>query len=99
VPEGILICYGHAGDGNLHCNVTARADADHTSFIRREEEVRRVVHDLVCEFRGSISAEHGIGRAKLAELPRYISPIKLALMRQLKAELDPQGIMNPGVLF
>ena len=56
----------------------------------------RIVHDLVAGFGGSISAEHGIGQLKREELARYKSPLELALMRRLKAALDPQGIMNPG---
>jgi FAD/FMN-containing dehydrogenase len=48
---------------------------------------------------GSISAEHGIGRLKRDELAHYKSPIELAVMRKLKAAIDPHGIMNPGVLL
>ncbi len=99
VPEGILVCYGHAGDGNLHCNLSARADTDAAAFNARETEVRAAVHGLVEQFHGSISAEHGIGQAKVEELQQHASPVKLALMRQLKAAIDPRGIMNPGKLL
>ena len=54
------------------------------------------MHDLVRECGGSFSAEHGIGRLKVAELERYTSPVELALMRALKETLDPRHIMNPG---
>jgi FAD/FMN-containing dehydrogenase len=96
VPEGLLICYGHAGDGNLHCNVSSRSGTDPARFQRRETEVRDAIHGIVQALHGSISAEHGIGQLKVAELRRYASPVKLALMRRLKLALDPNGIMNPG---
>jgi FAD/FMN-containing dehydrogenase len=99
VPEGILICYGHAGDGNLHCNLSARAGTDPAAFRAREDEVRAVIHGLVGEFHGSISAEHGIGQSKVMDLQKYASPVKLALLARLKAAIDPRGIMNPGKLL
>ncbi len=98
-PESVLICYGHAGDGNLHCNLSARPGADMATFKARESAVQSFIHDLVMQFRGSISAEHGIGQSKLIELQRRASPVKLALMAQLKAAIDPRGIMNPGKLL
>jgi FAD/FMN-containing dehydrogenase len=96
VPEGRLVAYGHVGDGNLHFNLTQRAGADSALFLAREAHVKRVVHDLVRQFGGSFSAEHGIGRLKVAELERYASPVELDLMRSVKRALDPNGIMNPG---
>jgi FAD/FMN-containing dehydrogenase len=96
VPEGRLVAYGHVGDGNLHFNLTQRAGADSALFLAREAHVKRFVHDLVRQFGGSFSAEHGIGRLKVAELERYASPVELDLMRSVKRALDPNGIMNPG---
>ena len=96
VPEGRLIAYGHVGDGNLHFNISARASGEDAALLARAESVRRWVHDLVHEFGGSFSAEHGIGRLKVAELERYASPVEVALMRSIKVALDPRGIMNPG---
>jgi len=95
-PEGRLIAYGHVGDGNLHFNLSARSGAEDAALLARAASVRRLVHDLVREFGGSFSAEHGIGRLKVAELERYAPPVELALMRSIKAALDPRGIMNPG---
>ena len=61
--------------------------------------IKRLVHDLVDEMGGAISAEHGIGRLKVADLERYGDPAKLAAMRAIKDALDPQGIMNPGAVL
>jgi FAD/FMN-containing dehydrogenase len=97
VPEGVLVGYGHAGDGNLHFNINLiDAAADAAAFKAREPAIRRAIHDMVADFRGSISAEHGIGRLKRAELARYADPVELELMRTVKRALDPNGIMNPG---
>jgi FAD/FMN-containing dehydrogenase len=95
VPEGKLVCYGHLGDGNLHFNIN-QAGTDAQALLARGESIKRRIHDLVHELGGSFSAEHGIGRLKVAELERYASPVELELMRSLKRALDPNGIMNPG---
>jgi FAD/FMN-containing dehydrogenase len=96
VPDGRLVAYGHVGDGNLHFNVSQLPNADRDQFLARTDSVRRGVHDLVREFGGSFSAEHGIGRTKVGELERYSSAVELELMRAVKRALDPHGIMNPG---
>ena len=96
VPDGQLIAYGHLGDGNLHFNIQQRAGADSRAFLARAPLTQRAIHDLVAEFRGSFSAEHGIGQLKIGELERYKDPVALALMRALKQTLDPHGILNPG---
>ena len=95
VPEGRLIAYGHVGDGNLHFNLQSAAGSGER-LLARGADVGRVIHDLVAQFGGSFSAEHGIGRLKVGELERYASPIELELMRNVKRALDPRGIMNPG---
>jgi len=95
-PEGFLVAYGHAGDGNLHFNVNQRPGTDATAFTSREAPLRRAVHDLVAQFGGSFSAEHGIGRLKVEELRRYAPPAELAAMHRIKQALDPHGILNPG---
>ncbi|MFI4867727.1 MAG: FAD-binding oxidoreductase [Steroidobacterales bacterium] len=96
VADGVLVCYGHAGDGNLHFNVSCIDRARTEAFLAQEPQIRRAVHDLVAKFAGSISAEHGIGRLKREELQRYASPVALGAMRAIKRALDPHGIMNPG---
>ncbi|MGE4372236.1 MAG: FAD-binding oxidoreductase [Xanthobacter sp.] len=94
---GLRVCaFGHMGDGNIHFNLTQPVGMDKAAFIARWEEFNRIVHDLVAEMEGSISAEHGIGLLKREELARYKPPEALALMATLKQALDPQGLMNPG---
>jgi FAD/FMN-containing dehydrogenase len=96
VPQARLIAYGHVGDGNLHFNLQGRPGADGAALLGRADEVRRVLHDLTASLGGSFSAEHGIGRLKVAELERYAPATELALMHAVKRALDPNGIMNPG---
>ncbi|MGH8181667.1 MAG: FAD-binding oxidoreductase [Steroidobacteraceae bacterium] len=96
VPEGRLVAYGHVGDGNLHFNMNQAPGADRAAFLARDEPVKRAMHDLVRDFGGSFSAEHGIGRLKVGELERYAPPVELDLMRAIKRTLDPNGILNPG---
>jgi FAD/FMN-containing dehydrogenase len=66
------------------------------TFLARGDEVKRAIHDLVQQFGGSFSAEHGIGQLKVEELERYAPPVELELMRAIKQVFDPNGIMNPG---
>ena len=96
VPDGRLVVYGHVGDGNLHFNLNQAPGSDRDTFLGREPIIRRAIHDLVREFSGSFSAEHGIGRLKVHELERYASPVELDLMRAVKKALDPNGVLNPG---
>ena len=96
VPDGRLVAYGHVGDGNLHFNLNQAPGADREAFLARAETVKRAIHDMVRDFGGSFSAEHGIGRLKVAELERYASPVELELMRAVKRAFDPNGILNPG---
>ena len=91
--------FGHLGDGNLHFNVFPPAGAKRADFPGLPGRVRRLVYDLVAAHGGSFSAEHGIGRLKVAELSRYGDPTALAAMRAIKAALDPHGIMNPGAVL
>ena len=96
VPDGRLVVYGHVGDGNLHFNLSQAPGSDRDTFLNREPFIRRAIHDVVREFGGSFSAEHGIGRLKVHELERYASPVELDLMRAVKQALDPNGVLNPG---
>ena len=91
--------FGHLGDGNIHFNVSQPIGADKEAFIGRWDEINSAVHAIVAELHGSISAEHGIGRLKRYLLPGVKDPVELALMRTLKATLDPKGILNPGAVL
>ena len=96
VPDGRLVVYGHVGDGNLHFNLNQAPGSDSNTFLAREPAIKRAIHDLVREFGGSFSAEHGIGRLKVEELEHYASAVEIDLMRAVKQALDPNGVLNPG---
>ncbi len=90
-PDARTIVYGHVGDGNLHVNVLGPAPDD--------SAVDDAVLGLVVGLGGSVSAEHGIGVAKVGWLVRDRGEATVRAMRDLKAAWDPDGILNPGVLF
>jgi FAD/FMN-containing dehydrogenase len=96
VPRGRMVTYGHVGDGNLHFNVSEPAGGDRKAFLSRAAEIHASVHAVVRRYRGSISAEHGIGRLKRAALAVHEGPVAIDVMRSLKRALDPNGILNPG---
>jgi len=96
-PSARLVAYGHVGDGNLHFNVSEPAGGgDRAAFLALQEDLSHAVYACVQDFRGSISAEHGIGQFKRELLARHKNPVALAAMRSIKHALDPRGIMNPG---
>jgi FAD/FMN-containing dehydrogenase len=95
-PGVRIVCFGHVGDGNLHYNQSKPAAQDNAAFIAQTEAVNRIVHDLVHELGGSISAEHGLGQLKREEVLRYKSATEMEMMRAVKRALDPRGLMNPG---
>ena len=96
IPGFRSIAFGHIGDGNVHYNPMQPLGADREAFLANWQAVNRVVHDLVDELAGSISAEHGLGRLKRDEITRYKSETELGLMRAVKRALDPKNILNPG---
>jgi len=98
-PGARPVVLGHFGDGNVHYNVSQPLGMDKAAFLALWEPMSAAVNDLIAAMGGSISAEHGIGQMKRAELSRFKSPIELALMRKIKAALDPKGILNPGKLL
>ncbi len=95
-PGVRIVCFGHVGDGNLHYNQSKPAAQDNAAFIAQTDAVNRIVHDLVHELGGSISAEHGLGQLKREEILRYKSATEMEMMRAVKHALDPRGLMNPG---
>jgi FAD/FMN-containing dehydrogenase len=95
-PGARLVAFGHLGDGNIHYNFSRPIGAEAAAFLAREPEITRIVQDVVAEFEGSISAEHGLGQLRRGDIRRYKPAIEIELMQRLKTMLDPRGIMNPG---
>ena len=96
-PGVRIVAFGHMGDGNIHYNVSLADAAQNEAFIaQHESEVNRLVYQVVREFDGSISAEHGLGQLKRATIRDYKYPLELELMRSIKQVFDPHGLMNPG---
>jgi FAD/FMN-containing dehydrogenase len=100
-PQARVLVVSHLGDGNVHYILMfphdywrALPDGEAKAL-----EVEMAVHDIAMRFGGTISAEHGIGRKLTSELQRLGDPVKLAVMRQIKQALDPDGMMNPGALL
>lgn len=92
-------CFGHLGDGNLHYNVFPAKDRARGDYDALRPVISEAVHAMVVARGGSFSAEHGVGRLKVADLARWGDPARLAAMRAIKAALDPLGIMNPGAVL
>jgi FAD/FMN-containing dehydrogenase len=90
------VVFGHLGDGNLHYNVGRNPELSEADLLAWQQDIYNVVHRSVVEYKGSISAEHGVGQLKRDELPLYKSELELELMKRIKRALDPAGIMNPG---
>lgn len=88
-PGAQINAFGHAGDGNVHYNVLVQQDTDGAAL-------NALVHDIVCGFGGSISAEHGIGQYRVDESLRTRSAGEIALARRIKQALDPHELLNPG---
>ena len=98
-PGTQAIAFGHLGDGNVHFHVIAPQGTDGAQWYETKgKTISAHVHDLVTQWHGSISAEHGIGQLKRAELGRLGDPVHLALMRTIKQALDPDNLLNPGKL-
>ena len=91
--EAQVICFGHIGDGNLHYNLSFPAGPPTAQQTRAANDI---VYQLLDEYHGSISAEHGLGQMKRDEIVRHKSVVELDMMRAIKRALDPRNIMNPG---
>jgi FAD/FMN-containing dehydrogenase len=95
-PGARVVAFGHLGDGNIHFNVSQPIGADKQAFLDRWDAMNEIVHGIVARLGGSYSAEHGVGQLKRGLLARWKDPASLSVMRQIKAALDPNGVMNPG---
>ncbi len=92
-------CFGHLGDGNLHFNLFPAAGHQREEYDAQRSDLSGMIHQMVVDRGGSFSAEHGVGRLKVRDLEKWADPVRLAVMRQIKAVLDPLGIMNPGAVL
>ena len=92
-------CYGHAGDGNLHCTVCGREEWSEAEFEARLREILAEIYAETVRFGGKISGEHGIGSKRIGYMASTVRPEYLTLMRTIKQALDPNHIMNPGKIF
>ena len=99
MPEVQIINFGHLGDGNLHYNVLLPMTVSYPDMAAQTAILNRIVHDLVADFEGSISAEHGIGQLRRDEMRHYKSALEFELMMRVKQSFDPNHIMNPGKLL
>jgi len=90
-----IVCFGHAGNGNIHVNLLPRDDAE----LARADACLDEVFDVVIRLDGTLSGEHGIGLAKRDFMPRALDAGALALMQRIKDTFDPDGILNPGKLL
>jgi len=91
-----LAVFGHAGDENLHINLICRSSMSADEFNDRAAQFTVQSYELIRSYKGSISAEHGIGLLKREDFARYGDPARIELLRSIKKLLDPSGIMNPG---
>ena len=92
------ICYGHAGDGNVHVNIL-KDKLDEESWQKNIDTAIREIFTLTVSLGGTISGEHGIGYSQKSYLPIALGSSEIELMKKIKMTLDPYGIMNPGKIF
>jgi FAD/FMN-containing dehydrogenase len=95
MPDCRPLPYGHAGDGNIHFNISQPEGMDKQAFLDRWDDLSGPIIEITLELGGSISAEHGIGRLKRHMMPKIKSPVELDMMYGLKDMLDPNNILNP----
>jgi len=95
-PGSRVVAFGHVGDGNVHFNVSQLKDSPADLFLEQRDAIASLVYGVVEKFGGSISAEHGIGVLKRSALLKHRSETEIAVMRAVKASLDPDNLMNPG---
>jgi glycolate oxidase len=92
------VCYGHAGDGNLHVNIIKEEMSDE-AWQREVPKGIREIFELCVELGGTISGEHGIGYVQKQYMDIPFDPVQLELMKGIKRLFDPNGILNPGKIF
>ena len=98
IPGSRSVIFGHIGDGNIHFNISQPIKSDRDKFIKKDKKLRKKINDLTIELNGSISAEHGIGLTKKADLKKYMKK-DVELFKLIKKSFDPKNIMNPGKII
>jgi D-lactate dehydrogenase len=88
-----IVNFGHAGNGNIHVNLLV--DPDDPEQMRRAHHCLDAVFSLVLELEGTLSGEHGVGLEKQPFISRELDPVAIALMKSIKQQFDPNGILNP----
>lgn len=95
-PSFEVVWFGHIGDGNLHINILKPDNLSREEFVQKCQAVNKSLFQMIHDFGGSISAEHGVGVTKKDYLNKTRSPEEIELMRAIKKVFDPNGILNPG---
>ena len=98
-PGARVLSFGHVGDGNIHFDILQPLGGDAAAHNAMRDRGSHLVHDIVANYAGSISAEHGLGAMKTEEALLYKSPVEVEALRAVRRALDPGRIMNPRVLF
>ena len=91
--------FGHIGDGNIHYNMILPNGITHSTYLKLRDKIYSYINELVEEFGGSFSAEHGIGQIKKNSLLKFKSKNEIDIMKKLKTVFDPKKILNPGKIF
>jgi glycolate oxidase len=92
------VCYGHAGDGNLHVNII-KNDISDSDWENKIPQAVRKIFEFVHSVGGTLSGEHGIGWVQRRYMDVVFSPDEMSLMKAMKAVFDPNGVLNPGKIF
>jgi FAD/FMN-containing dehydrogenase len=93
------VWFGHIGDGNLHINILKPKEMTTSEFLTECKRVDEVMFAMIEKFKGSVSAEHGVGLTKKPYLGHTRSEAEIKLMKGIKGVFDPDGILNPGKIF
>lgn len=98
-PDWTVIWFGHIGDGNLHINILRPDNMTKEIFVSECRKVDALIFDCIKKYKGSISAEHGVGLTKKSFLHYTRSQSEIEIMKGIKSVFDPDGILNPGKVF
>lgn len=96
LPDCVCVSYGHVGDGNVHLNVLPPNTLDRGEIDARIYKAKNIINDVLDNYRGSMSAEHGIGRLKRPDFEKRLPDVQRQLLSAIKTAIDPSLAMNPG---